>query len=214
MYWLELHVHTEVGSLDSILKFYELLHEYNRLGVDGVCITEHICWKHLENNEYDRLYGVYDLGSNNEYGIDIFPGAEVKLENGYEYLVIGIKIPIKLFDEPWKLAINKIHKLGGLIIKSHPYREENENFPIDGMEIYNFCSNSEQNQMARKFADEHRNLTFTIGCDAHSVDVLGMAITVLDEKPKNAIELVNLLSENKINSCILHGQRFVKEEIL
>lgn len=213
MYWVELHIHTEIGSLDSTLNLVDLLGEYNRLGVDGVFITEHIRWEAITLDEYNKLYGAYKKGIEERYNIDIYPGAEVKIKNGYEYLVLGIKIPYEWFGLDWDETVKRIHSEGGIVIKSHPYRDENEVIPIDGIEVYNFCSNDKMNKSAFELTFSNLNLITTVGCDAHSVDVTGMAITVLKEKPRDAIELVKKIKNKEIEYYIICGKILKMEEI-
>lgn len=213
MYWVELHIHTENGSLDSIMNLAELLEEYRRIGVDGVCVTEHVEWEKISFNQYEKLYSAFDYAEENNLDIDIFPGAEVKLKHGEEYLVYGIKIPYEWFGMDWSEMINKVHELGGIIIKSHPYRDEKQINPIDGIEKYNFCSNIIMNREACKFAKYHNALIEVVGCDAHSIDVAGMAITVLKKRPENGIELVQLLKKKEVESYIIKGKKCSEEEL-
>lgn len=213
MYWIEMHIHTECGSLDSTLNVKELMDEYKRLGIDGVCITEHVKWEKITEEEYKSLYGVFDEAQKMENCLDVFPGAEVKLPNNNEYLVLGIKIPYEWFELDWIEAIEKIHECGEIIIKSHPYRDEGYVEPIDGIEKYNFCSSYSMNKMACEFVRKNSYLIWTIGCDAHSSDVVGMAITILEERPKNGRDLVKMLKENRIKGYILAGNECRKEDI-
>lgn len=212
MYWIELHIHTEIGSLDSTLNYEEMIKEYERIGVDGVCVTEHIKWRKLKKEEYESLYGAYEKGKD-EKNIDIFPGAEVKLENGHEYLVLGIKIPIELFGTDWDCAVEKIHSLGGIIIKSHPYREEDIVIPYDGIELYNFHSSTEKNMKTIEYSKKNNNIIELVGCDAHSDDVTGMAITVLENRPKDNIELIKMLKNEDVVEYIISGIELKKEDL-
>ncbi len=212
MYWIELHIHTEAGSLDSTLNVEELISEYKRIGVDGVCITEHIKWGNVTPDEYGALYSAFD-----NYGgvgeIDIYPGAEVKICNGYEYLVIGIKIPYEWFRLDWNEAVQKIHMGGGIVIKSHPYRDEDVVVPEDGAEVFNYCSSQDKNQKALQYSEKHKELTYLVGCDAHSVDVIGMAITVLSRRPAEGIDLAKMLYNDEVIGYIINGYEYKREEL-
>ena len=42
MYYIELHIHSSRGSLDSLLDIEDLVNECKRIGINGVCNTEHI----------------------------------------------------------------------------------------------------------------------------------------------------------------------------
>ena len=44
----DLHVHTVKGSSDSSLSPEDLVREALRLGLDGVCLTEHSGWRDLQ----------------------------------------------------------------------------------------------------------------------------------------------------------------------
>ena len=71
MYWVELHIHTENGSLDSIMNLAELLEEYRRIGVDGVCVTEHVEWEKISFNQYEKLYSAFDYAEENNLDIQL-----------------------------------------------------------------------------------------------------------------------------------------------
>ena len=50
----DLHVHTVKGSSDSSLTPEQLIEEAQRIGLDGVCLTEHSGgW---ENHEFERVF--------------------------------------------------------------------------------------------------------------------------------------------------------------
>ncbi len=204
MYWLEMHIHTSLGSVDSTLDYEEMLKEYSDIGVDGVCVAEHISFRSLSDEEYKNLYLAYTLGKEKNEKIDIYPGAEIKLPSGVEYLVYGIKICKEIFSLPWDEAVGEINRAGGIIIKSHPFRDEDNFEVVDGIEIFNRCSSKIQNKMALEFYKEHEEI-YTIGCDAHSEDLLGLAITVLENRPENEMDLANMLKKNKIKGYIING---------
>jgi histidinol phosphatase-like PHP family hydrolase len=206
MYWLEMHVHTALGSVDSTLDFYEMVDEYKKLGVDGICVTEHISFQPLSDYEYDRLYAAYNLNKKNKTGIDIFPGAEIKLLSGVEYLVYGIELSKSIFDLSWTKAVEKIHDSNGIIIKSHPFRDEDEFDLIDGIEIYNHCSSKRQNMKALEYFKESNANINTIGCDAHSLDVTGLAIMELTKQPKDEKDMISMISNKALYKYVVDGK--------
>ena len=69
------------------------------------------------------------------------------------------------------------------------------------------------NREACKFAKYHNALIEVVGCDAHSIDVAGMAITVLKKRPENGIELVQLLKKKEVESYIIKGKKCSEEEL-
>lgn len=211
MYYIELHIHSSRGSLDSLLDIEELVKECKRIGINGVCITEHIEWRMLSLEEYSNLYSCCKMQKNT---VDFFPGAEVKLQNGHEYLVIGVEIPIEWFSMRWDEAVSKIHQIGGIVIKSHPYRDENVVIPYDGVELYNFCSNDSMNELTKEYVRKHPNMIYTCGSDAHSADVVGMAITALPHKPSSGVELARMIRNKEISYYILEGLEYKKDDLI
>jgi histidinol phosphatase-like PHP family hydrolase len=182
---IDLHVHTVRGSDCSVLAPDELVERAARVGLDGVCITEHDhIWHSSELEESARRHGVM-----------LFFGMEVNTEHG-EVLAFG--------PEEYKQGFHKLSKLRrtvdehkGVIIAAHPFRavfspfyakaqadrptmEQAAQWPmmklVDALEIVNGASTKEEAEFAESVAT-HLGLGMAGGSDAHSVDGLGMCAT-------------------------------------
>ena len=90
---IDIHTHTYPTSVDSFIDADELIEEAKRIGLDGVCITDH---------EWDRACGhcitdhdgfwdhreVEDLSKRHNFLV--LPGCEVTTEEGH-VLVYGLR---------------------------------------------------------------------------------------------------------------------------
>ena len=76
----DLHVHTVVGSTDSNLTVEQVIKESQRIGLDGVCLSEHGGgWTTEKINE-----------SFQESGLTVIPALEVNTEFGH-VIAIGLE---------------------------------------------------------------------------------------------------------------------------
>ena len=107
---IDIHTHTYPGSDDSFLTPEQLVAEAKRLGLDGVCITEHDGFWAAE--DIDRLSRTFDF--------PIFPGCEVTTEDGH-LLVYGLRKYI--FGMHRSSFVKRlVDEAGGAIVVAHPYR--------------------------------------------------------------------------------------------
>ncbi|RLJ01436.1 MAG: metal-dependent phosphoesterase, partial [Candidatus Aenigmatarchaeota archaeon] len=150
-------------------------------GLDGVAITDHNTVKgSLKALKYAR-------GK-----IDIVTGLEVRSRRG-DILALGVKedIPPMMDVEE---TVERIHELGGVAVAAHPFapfpriclRGEVLKHPFDAIEAFNSGNLGEPNKKAIEFAKTH-NLTMTAGSDAHYWKDVGLAYTVVDDDPIEAI---------------------------
>ncbi len=187
---IDLHVHT-VKSSDSSLAFEHLAHEARRVGLDGVCLTEHdVSW---EWAEIDAL--------SLKHGIRAFPAMEVSTELGH-IAVFGLR--------GYRQGMARVAELrrivtgeGGFMVAMHPFRRLYEKtvtrhplFKIDGdarpsvaeaaahalfrlvddIEVGNGANSVQENTFACDVADFLGN-PGTAGSDAHSTHGLGCFAT-------------------------------------
>jgi predicted metal-dependent phosphoesterase TrpH len=172
----DLHVHTNY-SKDGISSVEEVLTRAKALGLNGLAITDH-----------DVIDGALKaLRIADKFGLIVIPGIEITTMEG-DILVLGIKslIPKKLRAVE---TVMKARELGGAVIVPHTYDylrgalgRVAESLDVDAVEALNggeFLPFS--NIFARKLA-ERRKLPMTAGSDAHSIETLGCAYTVIQEE--------------------------------
>jgi len=204
----DLHVHTLRGSSDSSLAPEELIRDAARIGLDGVCLTEHSGgW---EPAELQRTFG--------DSGLTVIQGLEVATEMGH-VLVLGM--------QRYEAGIGRIGELrravdraGGVMISAHPFRNmfsrppysSNLLYPevadvpndaqdasrhplfaiVDDIEVLNGANSTKENAFASEVA-RCLGLCGTGGSDVHSTHGLGSSVTVFDGEVRSESDLVEAL---------------------
>ena len=107
---IDIHTHTYPTSDDSRLTPDQLISEAKRIGLDGICITDH-----------DGFWQPKDISKlSKDYKFTILPGCEVTTEEGH-LLVYGLKRYI--FGMHKASFVKKlIDQEDGAIVVAHPYR--------------------------------------------------------------------------------------------
>ena len=184
--FIDLHVHTTLGSWDSTLHPPELIKKAREIGLDGVCITEH------GKRDTDALQKLRE-----EHDFLILSGVEVSTDLG-DILVFGMDD----FDKGYMEA-NDLRELvvqtGGVMVAAHPFRRDfspvgygtfNPALSVDLQEV---CSRpifelveavevanggSLQEEVLFSFeVIEKLGLCGTGGSDAHTANSLGKCVT-------------------------------------
>jgi len=186
----DIHTHTVRGSDCSVLVPEELIERAAHVGLDGVCITEH-----------DNIWRSPDLEDfASRLGILLFFGVEANTDCG-EVLAYGPEEYAEGFHELATLR-RAVDEAGGAIIAAHPFRhvfspfysnsgtkrpsiEEALEWPImqmvNSLEIINGASNAEEIEFGRAVSSR-LSLGTTGGSDAHSVDGIGMCVTIFERR--------------------------------
>ncbi len=208
MFVVDLHVHTVRGSTDSSLTVPDLIEECRRIGLDGVCLTEH---------SGGWLKG--DIESEfRDSGLLAIAGVEIDTNLGH-ILAIGI--------DQYTTGINNIEILrktvdeeGGILIAAHPLRnffnkppynknllfqawEKRPRTPneaashelfsiVDFIEVTNGANTLEENQFTGQIAYLLEK-GGTGGSDSHSVEGIGTSVTVFENEIKDREDLINEL---------------------
>ena len=107
---IDIHTHTYPTSVDSFIDADELIEEAKRIGLDGVCITDHDgFWDHRE---------VEDLSKRHNFLV--LPGCEVTTEEGH-LLVYGLRRYIFGMHRAGFVK-DKLDRENGAMVVAHPYR--------------------------------------------------------------------------------------------
>lgn len=211
--WIELHIHTEVGSHDACLTLEELKQETLRLKLDGLCVTEHLNFEPLINEKLIDAYRSYFLLKEMTKGtnIEVFPGLEVTLGDGSEYLIFGLVVPLEMFNRTWQEAVEQIKKLGGVIVQAHPFRNGKVVSKIvDGVEVFNCASTLKANEECRLWMQKNPHMCCVVGSDAHFVDELGRAIMVFEDELQTNEAFVDAIINGKYTGFVINGQYYEK----
>lgn len=210
---IDFHTHTTRGSADSNLDVLDMINQAQRIGLEGICITEHDnAWSDSEIKNYAE-----------ERGVRLFLGIEVSTEWGHvgafgidQYLggIYKVKELRRVMDD-----------VGGFLIANHPFRYKldprfqfiHKTPPIsvddpvsginalevleyvDAIEIINGACSEQENLYAHAVA-EHLDMKGIGGSDSHSASSIGCAVTVLERPVSTTQELIHELKAGRFSA--------------
>ena len=204
----DLHVHTVKGSSDSSLTPEQLIEEARRIGLDGVCLTEHSGgWEDLE---LGKVFG----GS----GLTVIRGLEVETDMGH-VLVFGLHSYVAGMHRANQLR-KSVNRAGGVMVSAHPFRNLFNRPPlnanllykdlgtrtmtvaeaachpvfeiVDEVEVANGANTGRENLFTLEVAGR---LGFggTGGSDVHSSQGLGRCVTVFEGDIRSESDLIDAI---------------------
>ncbi|QTA89133.1 PHP domain-containing protein [Desulfonema magnum] len=183
---IDMHNHTNVSSSCSVLSPEELIETARRMGLDAICVTEHLV---IEGANITQEIG-------RKVGFPVFRGIEACSDLG-DMLVFGYYKDIP-DDIPLHDLCRYVHEAGGVVFAAHPYRTgawslytalqcQGKNLDLDwdrlkvlkaldGAEVINGNIDYEKNKKAQELAG--RLKIYGIGgSDAHFPDMIATAAT-------------------------------------
>ena len=216
---IDIHTHTYPTSIDSQLSAEELIKESKRLGLDGICITDHDgFWDHEE---------VFELSREHDYLV--LPGCEVTTEEGH-LLVYGLS---KYIFGMHRASVVKqmVDEVGGVIVVAHPYRRvyrenadkddasydemldraaRNEVFgKVNAVEVLNSRGSEQENafslEIARRFG-----LKGTGASDAHKLADIGTFATEFERPIRCLEEFIQEIKAGRFSPVVMSKQTSLK----
>lgn len=199
---IDLHIHTTLGSWDSLLEPDELVKKARLIGLDGVTITEH---------------GIHDVETvkrlREEHDFLILGGVEVCTELG-DILVFGVGEFDKGYMEASELR-ELAARTGSIMVAAHPFRRDfspvgyRSNNPaqeisleeacrrpifelVDAIEVANGGSTEEEVLFSFQVM-ERLGMCGTGGSDAHTDRGVGDCVTEFQVGPANETELMEAI---------------------
>lgn len=199
---IDLHVHTSTGSPCSSAPVDDLIQEAKRIGLSGICLTDH---NHVWHP--DR---VADLRRKHDFLV--LRGNEITTDQG-DILVFGLDKDIQGIIKLEDLR-EEVRAAGGMMVVAHPFRGflvfdaaelgltpkkamERRLFKyVDGVEVMNSKVTKEENDFARKVAGG-LGMPGTGGSDAHGVQEVGIYATHFPGTIRDEKELVQALKRGE-----------------
>ena len=199
---IDLHVHSSPASPCSSVTVERLVKEARRIGLDGLCLTDH-------NHRWppDRL-----KAWRQEFGYLILGGNEITTDQG-DILVLGLEEDLRGVVRLETLR-EMVPKAGGFLIAAHPFRgfltfgigylgltpEKARRRPlfqsVDGVEVLNGRVSEKENRFAAQVAAE-LGLAVTGGSDAHRAEEVGRYATRFSVRIRNERDLIEALQNGK-----------------
>jgi predicted metal-dependent phosphoesterase TrpH len=204
---IDLHVHTNPLSPDSLMSAEQAIQTAKEIGLDGICLTEH-----------DRAWQLSEIHLLREkHDFPVFRGVEVMLRGGIEMLVFGLNIDFTTLLGLGDLR-NMVTAAKGFMVYAHPCRGLPELTvgdadaaleimlgkvdiaSVDAVEGHNGRNTDIYNEPALKMAARH-NLKTTGGSDAHAVRDVGTCVTVFERDITTDAELLDELKAGRFASA-------------
>ena len=214
----DMHVHTTKGSSDSNLSPEDMVLEAERLGLFGLCITEHSGpW---DQHEFQAFAARHNLV--------LIRAMEVETDMGH-ILAFGLNSYLPGISNAQELR-KAVDEVGGFIVSAHPFRamfdprplvkpliykdmptvpstvEEAVKHPVfrlvDAVEVANGGTSDQENRFAVQVA-RHLNFKVTGGSDAHSKHGLGRYVTSFEDEIGSEVEFMNALRTGSFYPAVL-----------
>lgn len=196
---IDLHAHSYPKSDDSFMSVDDLIDTAKKLGLDGVCLTEH-----------DSFWSLDEIRPlSRKHNFLVLPGVELNTDAGH-VLVFGLERYVFGLHKP-AFVSNLVDRQGGVMIAAHPYRrrflEEPGREPearaqmlerasqdrffqaCDAIEGINGRGSALENQFSQDLGDQLK-INATAGSDAHRLEQLGVAATRFQKKISGLADLI------------------------
>ena len=211
---IDLHTHTYPKSDDSFIGVDDLIDTTKRLGLDGVCLTEHdVFWS------WDEVRAL-----SKKHNFLVLPGCEINTDAGH-ILVFGLEQYVFGLHKP-DFVRQMVDREGGVIVSAHPYRrrflEEPARQPdaradmleraigdcffrsCDAVESINGRGTAPENLFSQDLGNS-LCLNSTGGSDAHRVEQLGTAATRFEKKISDFTDLIEEMRAGRFTAVDLRG---------
>jgi predicted metal-dependent phosphoesterase TrpH len=211
---IDLHVHSYPESPCSSASVDSLIEEAKRIGLDGICLTDH--------NHVWAPARVEELRE--KHGFLILRGNEITTNQG-DMLVFGLEKDIQGIIDLKDLR-REVDEAGGFMIVAHPFRgflvvgvdeagltpEKAMERPlfdyVDAVEVLNGKVTEKENDFASRVS-EGLGFPGTGGSDAHEVAEVGMYATEFYEEIKNEQDLIAALKKGAYAPVVFQAEKQV-----
>ena len=213
---IDIHTHTYPTSDDSTLTPEELIAKAKRIGLDGVCITDH-----------DRFWDPKDIHAlSRRHDYLVLPGCEVTTEEGH-LLVYGLQEYIFGMHRA-TFVKDKLDREEGAMVVAHPYRRtyrkgahtsessylemlerasRNHVFDmVNAVEVMNGRGLAEENAFSRDLA-KWFDLPGTGASDAHKLEDIGTFATEFERRVTCLDDLITELRAGRFRPIVLDTAR-------
>jgi predicted metal-dependent phosphoesterase TrpH len=211
---IDLHAHSYPKSDDSFMSVDDLIDGAKKLGLDGVCLTDH-----------DSFWSLDEIRPlSKKHNFLVLPGVELNTDAGH-VLVFGLERYVFGLHKP-AFVRKLVDRQGGVVVAAHPYRrrflEEPGREPearaqmlerasqdrffqsCDAIEGINGRGSALENQFSQDLSDQLK-INATAGSDAHRLEQLGAAATRFQKKISGLADLIAEMRAGRFEAVDLRG---------
>ncbi len=187
---IDTHLHEKKFSEDSFISLEEIVWKAEKMGLDGICITDH---------ESNAIRAEAEALSK-KTGFLIITGAEVLTLEG-DITVFGLdRLPKKMIHA--RELIRMTEAAGGVAICSHPYRQNNRGMGdsirdlplVRGIEAFNGSTPKHHNLQAFDLSLE-LNVAALGASDAHVIEQVGKFATWMPNWVKDETSFIQAVKQ-------------------
>lgn len=203
---LDMHCHTQEGSIDGKITIAEYIELLKSQGYDGMLITDH--------DSYNGYRKYRDTLKGNIGDFIVLKGIEYDtLDAGHILVIMPETVKLLLLEcrgLPVKILQEIVHRHGGILGPAHPCGERHLSFTrtrifkkhpeimkhFDFVEGYNSCESRESNAKAQLLAYKY-GLPMFGGSDSHQAECVGTAYTIINDNITCETELIKYVKSKK-----------------
>ena len=200
---IDTHIHENRYSGDSKVSLETVIFKAQKIGLDGICITNH------ENQKIKKLANKLNKKTN----LLILVGAEILTYEG-DILVFGVN---QLPDKKIHAAelISYVKKRGGISISAHPFRNNNRGAgneinnltDLSAVEVLNGSTSYKNNLKAYNLAKK-LNLPTLGASDAHHSHKIGKYASYFEDNISNMQDFINAIKKNRVSPAIYYNNDY------
>lgn len=208
---IDTHMHGSEYSPDSTVSMREIVSRAKKVGLDGVCITDH------DTNE--AMDEAQELAKQEDYLVIV--GAEILTFEG-DMLVFGVK-DIPKHKVHSRDLLDFVTKKGGVCVSAHPYRLNNRGLGdfikeldgLHGIEAFNGSTDVYHNLKAYKLALK-LGIPLFGASDCHVKDRVGKYATVFPNKIRDEKDFIEAIKQGNLHPAVYskEGYKNLKSEDL
>lgn len=191
--FIDMHIHEKTYSSDSSMLLDDIVEQAKKLGLDGICITDH------ESNSLKETASQTAKDKN----FLIFVGAEILTYEG-DVIIFGLdNIPQEKMHAKDLVAL--VNNQGGVAISAHPYRQNGRGMGDEikktpGLSAVEGLNGSTPPELNMKAYDSAREVGLPLvgSSDAHWISQLGKYATYFEDDIATEYDLIQAIKSGRI----------------
>jgi predicted metal-dependent phosphoesterase TrpH len=202
--FIDTHLHVYPYSSDSFMSLEELVAQAKKIGLNGICITDH------ESMEVRKA--AQKISQEEDFLIIV--GAEFLTDEG-DMTVFGVaQLPAQKVSA--QDLVDLVNEQGGVAISAHPFRQNNRGMGqkikrvhgLHGVEAFNGSTPLHHNLQAYHLGTELK-LAALGGSDAHTLQQVGKFATYFRTPIRNEADFIEAVKKKSTSPVMLKDYTYI-----